>query len=86
MLSISQRLCEVRDKEFDGVGGRMALGWQMYQATLARWIAPDPSRRQIPDATWYDFLSQKLGEEINVIHRRCQIERERRENGGAVRA
>ena len=79
MLSISQRLSEVRDKEFDGKQGRRALDWRVYQATLSRWLSEDPSRRQVPDATWYDFLAQKLGEDINMIHRRCQIERRERE-------
>jgi hypothetical protein len=71
-LSISQKLREVRDREFGGQQYAMARAWNMHQSTLSRWLRGD----RIPDATEYDFLAQRLGLEVAEVHRLCMTGRD----------
>ena len=70
-MSISQKLCEVRDRDFGGKQFLMAREWVMHQGTLSRWLRAD----HVPDATWYSFLAKKLGLSIGEIHELCEEQR-----------
>ena len=74
-MSISQMLCEVRDKDYGRKLHAMARAWDVYDSTLSRWCA----KTRVPDPTWYDFLAGKLGLSIAEVHEACQIERRERE-------
>ena len=71
MKSVSQRLCEVRDRDYGRLQYMMARDWGIHQSTLSRWLRAE----SIPDPTWYDFLARKLGISIEEMHAACQIER-----------
>lgn len=74
-MGISQRLCEVRDREFGGSQKDMAKTWQCSEPQLSRWM----KSRTIPDAISYDFLAEKLQTSVTEIHELCKAERTRRE-------
>jgi hypothetical protein len=71
-MSISQLLCEVRDRDFGGEQKAMAEAWGIYQSTLSRWIRRD----RVPDPTWYSFLAGKFGISISEIYELCMADRE----------
>ena len=68
-MSISQRLCEVRDQEYGGSQKLMAEVWKMHQPTLSRWI----NSERTPDSAWYDFLAEKLGTSVGEVHELCMV-------------
>jgi transcriptional regulator with XRE-family HTH domain len=70
-MSISQKLREVRDREFGGQQYPMARAWNMHQSTLSRWLRG----QRIPDATEYDFLADRLGLSVQEIHELCKAGR-----------
>ena len=70
-MGISQRLCEVRDRDYGGEQKAMAEAWTIHESTLSRWIRHE----RVPISTWYDFLARKLGISIEEVHAACQIER-----------
>ena len=76
-MSISQRLCEVRDREFEGSEKKMWKAWDANPSTLNRWL----NGERVPDATSYDFLADKLDISIAEVHEACQIERDAQGNG-----
>ncbi len=76
-MSISQWLCEVRDREFGGSEKAMWKAWDVNPSTLNRWLRQE----RVPDATSYDFLAGKLGIPVAEIHEACQIERDAQGNG-----
>ncbi len=74
-MGISQRLCEVRDRDYGGIQKAMWKAWDLNPSTLSRWL----SGERIPDPTWYGFLASKLRLSIGEVHEACQIERSERE-------
>ncbi|KKL09644.1 hypothetical protein LCGC14_2563780, partial [marine sediment metagenome] len=70
-MSISQMLCEVRDRDYGGEQKVMAAAWAIHESTLSRWVRQE----RIPTHTSYDFLAGKLGISIAEVHAACQIER-----------
>ncbi len=74
-MSISQMLCEVRDRDYGGEQKVMAAAWAIHESTLSRWVRQE----RIPTHTSYDFLAGKLGISIAEVHAACQIERRARE-------
>ena len=70
-MSISQMLCEVRDRDYGGEQKLMARAWGVTEPTLSRWIR----RERIPSSISYDFLAARLGVSLADIHRACQIQR-----------
>ncbi len=70
-MSISQLLCEVRDRDYGGEQKAMAEAWAVHESTLSRWIRQE----RIPTSTWYNYLARKLGISIAEMHAACQIER-----------
>lgn len=73
-MSISQLLCEVRDRDYGGEQKLMAEQWGIYESTLSRWIR----RSRIPDPAWYGFLADKLRLSIIEIHELCLADRQER--------
>jgi len=80
-MGISQRLCEVRDREFGGKQKAMWRAWDINPSTLNRWLNAD----RIPDPISYDFLAAKLGLSIGDIHELCQIDRRQRGAHGTAK-
>lgn len=80
-MGISQRLCQIKDRDFGGKQLTMALDWDLNQSTLSRWLARD----RIPEAIWYDFLAEKLGTTVEDVHRLCMAERNGVELGTSAR-
>ncbi|KKM83456.1 hypothetical protein LCGC14_1309160 [marine sediment metagenome] len=74
-MSISQRLREVRDRDYGGEQKIMAADWAIHESKLSRWITSE----RIPTHNSYDFLAGKLGISIAEVHESCQIERRERE-------
>ena len=74
-MGISQRLCEVRDREFGGSQKTMANAWECSESQLSRWM----KSRTVPDAISYDFLAGKLALSVGEVHELCKAERTRRE-------
>jgi hypothetical protein len=75
MLTISQVLCEVCDRDFGGSEYAMARAWDMRQTTLNRY----KNSTRIPGATEYDFLAEKLKRPIAEVHELCMAERRQKE-------
>ena len=70
-MSISQLLCEVRDRDYGGEQKPMAAAWSINESTLSRWIR----RERVPTSIWYDLLANRLGISIEEVHDACQIDR-----------
>ncbi|KKL07734.1 hypothetical protein LCGC14_2583010, partial [marine sediment metagenome] len=48
-MGISQRLCEVRDRDYGGEQKLMAADWGIHESKLSRWITSE----RIPTHTSY---------------------------------
>ena len=74
-MGISQRLCEVRDRDYGGEQKAMAESWGLQAPTLSRWMR----RERVPTAIWYSFLAARLGISVSDVHELCEQDRAARE-------
>lgn len=81
-MSISRKLCEVRDREFGGNQKLMAEAWSIHEPTLSRWI----NSKRIPEGAWYDYLAERLGTSVDEVHKLCQAERNGKLTASAAKA
>ena len=70
-MSISQKLCEVRDRDYGGKNYVMARAWDIHESTLSRWTRGE----RTPEAAWYDFLAERLDLSVSEIHELCKAGR-----------